>query len=223
MSALKLSFQFLFSVPFLVLILGALLFLPANSVSWVEGWVFIVLMIGYVGLTYLYFIIKDPSTLQNRSKLSTSGKDSFFLALFGIDFFLLLILPGFDYQYQWSQLPDPAKLIGFLGVCFSFIIIFFVMRENSFASKGVKIHEEQEVITTGPYAIVRHPMYVGFTIMSFFIPIALGSFISLLPAIFCPFFLAMRIRSEEELLKSQLAGYREYMEKVPYRLIPKIW
>ncbi|MFW9993677.1 MAG: methyltransferase family protein [Candidatus Odinarchaeota archaeon] len=212
-----------FAIPFVAIFIGALLFIPANTFEWLEGWLYVLLLVLYVLAVFIYFMIKDPSTLEKRSKLSGSTTDKIFLTLFGIDFFLLIILPGFDFQYSWSPLPFAVEAIGFLGLVLSYIIIFLVMRENSFASKGLVIHKDQEVISTGPYAVVRHPMYVGFTIMSFSIPLALGSLVSLLPALFAPFFLAFRILSEEEMLKKELPDYTEYMKKVPYRLIPKIW
>lgn len=224
MSVIKLLIQLILSIPFIIVFLGALLFIPANSLDWSEGWIFIFQLVAYIGFTYFYFIFKDPETLQKRGCLSSSSStDVIFLIAFGIDFLILLILPGFDYQYDWSQLPEILKWIGFLGLFLSYVIVFLVMRENSFASKGLMIHKEQEVITSGPYSVVRHPMYVGFIIMSFCIPLALGSLIAILPALLNPIFLARRIRNEEKMLITALSGYLEYMEKVPYRLIPKIW
>lgn len=189
-------------------------------------------------------MIKDPATLEKRGKISGSATDKIFLMLFSIAFLLILILPGLDFRYGWSPLSFTLEAvsfldlnfqyklsllilaiegIGFLGLTLSYIIIFLVMKINSFASKGVTIHEEHKVITTGLYAIIRHPMYVGFSLMSFSIPLALGSLVGLIPALVVPIFLALRIRNEEELLKAELPGYKEYMEKVRYRLIPKIW
>ncbi|MHA2296107.1 MAG: methyltransferase family protein [Candidatus Hodarchaeales archaeon] len=223
MSTVKLTIQMIFSIPFIVLFIGVLLFIPANTTNWLEGWLFNLSLALYVLVVFVYFMIKDPSTLERRSKLSGSTTDKIFLTFFGIDFLLIIVLPGFDYQFQWSPLPPLIVVLGFLGLILSYIIIFLVMRENSFASKGLTIHEGQEVITTGPYAIVRHPMYVGFTIMAICIPLALGSLVSLFPALLAPFFLAFRIRNEEEMLKKELQGYTEYMKKVRYRLIPKIW
>ncbi|MFX1254887.1 MAG: methyltransferase family protein [Promethearchaeota archaeon] len=244
MSTVKLFISMLFAIPFVALFLGVLIFIPANTIEWLEGWLYIIQIVLYVLIVFIYFMIKDPDTLLRRGKISGSATDKIFLTLFGIDFFLLLILPGFDFQYRWSPLQftiemvsflgfnfqykwspvvSAIEVIGFLGLTLSYIIVFLVMRINSFASKGVTIHDEQEVITTGPYAIVRHPMYVGFTLMSLSIPLALGSLISLVPALLVPFFIAFRIRYEEELLKEELKGYKEYMEKVRYRLIPKIW
>lgn len=103
------------------------------------------------------------------------------------------------------------------------LILFFVMRENSFASKGLRIHEDQKVITTGPYALVRHPMYMGGIIMSIGIPLTLGSLISLIPVLFVLFIYAVRIRKEEQMLLRDLKGYDEYRQKVKYKIIPKIW
>ena len=168
-------------------------------------------------------MIKDPSTLEKRSKLSSDKGDNLYITVIGILFLALLLLPTFDYRFNWSQLPFFVSWIGFTGLIISYLILSFVMRENSFASKGVMIHEGQKVIDTGPYALVRHPMYMGALIMCVSIPLTLSSLISIVPAIFIPFIFALRIRKEEELLLRELPGYDAYREKVKYKLFPKIW
>jgi protein-S-isoprenylcysteine O-methyltransferase Ste14 len=213
----------LFSIPFLVAFLGALLFLPAGNFYWINGWMLIASLVIYLIFNFIYFIIKDPSTLEKRSKLSTEKGDIIHIVLIGILFLALLLLPPLDYRLKWSQIPFFLSCIGLAGLLTSYMIIFFVMRENSFASKGLMIHENQEVITTGPYALVRHPMYISAIIMSISIPITLGSLIGLIPSIFVPFIFVVRIRKEEEMLLRGLKGYDEYRQKVKYKLIPKIW
>ena len=219
----KLIFINIFSIPFIIIVLGAMLFLPAGNFYWINGWMVIVSLVVYLLLNSIYFIIKDPSTLEKRSKLSTEKKDNFTIASIGIIFLALLFLPAFDYRFSWSQIPLFLSCIGLACLIISYLIMFFVMRENSFASKGLRIHEDQKVITTGLYSVVRHPLYMGGIIMSISIPLSLGSLIGLIPALLMPFIYAFRIRKEEQMLLRDLKGYDEYRQKVKYRLIPKIW
>jgi len=211
------------AIPFLILFMGALLFIPAGTVNWMEGWIYILILVVYYILMTFYFIIKDPATLKKRRKLSSSKMENTALIIFGFFFLLVMILPGFDYQFQWTQLPNIIKIFGFSGLVITYLLNFWVMKMNSFASKGLMTHEDQVVIMTGPYKHVRHPMYVSFILLAFSTPIALGSLVSLVLAPFIPFFLVFRIQNEEKMLKKELIGYIDYIKKVPYRLIPKIW
>ncbi|MFX0084696.1 MAG: methyltransferase family protein [Candidatus Hodarchaeota archaeon] len=223
MSNVIIFIQMILAIPFIFIFAGILLFIPAGVIDWVEGWIFILLLVVYYVTMTIYFIINDPSTLIKRKKLSASKFDNIFLVIFGILFFPLIVLPGFDYNYQWTQLPGLIKIIGFLGIVFSYLINFWVMKVNSYASKGLIMHKNHLVITIGPYGIVRHPMYVSFILLAFSTPIALGSLISLILAVPIPFLLAFRIHYEEKMLKKELIEYLEYTKEVPYRLIPKIW
>lgn len=211
------------SVPFIIIFLSVLLFIPAGDLCWVNGWILIASLVVYLLFTSIYFMIKDPSTLEKRSKLSSEKGDNIIISLIGILFLILIILPALDYRFGWSQIPFFVSCIGLTSLLISYLIIFLVMRENSFASKGLVIHEEQKVITTGLYSLIRHPLYTGGVIMSIAIPITLGSLISLIPAAFLPFIYAFRIKKEEQMLIENLAGYDEYKEKVKYRLFPGIW
>lgn len=211
------------SIPFIIVFFCALLFLPAGSLFWINSWMFIASLVMYLLFNSIYFIIKDPSTLEKRSKLSTEKGDNFSIALIGIFFLVLLLLPAFDYRFSWSQIPFFLSCIGLASLIISYLILFFVIRENSFASKGLRTHEGQKVITTGTYTLVRHPLYMSGIIMSISIPLTLGSLMGLIPVLFLPFIYAVRIRKEEQMLLRDLKGYDEYRQKVKYRLIPKIW
>ncbi len=223
MNRIRLFLYLILSIPFMILLMGLLLFLPAGNLYWLNGWIFIASLIFYLLLTFIYFVIKDPSTLAKRSKLSTKAGDSIFFIIISLIFLSLILLPAFDYRFGWSQIPFFISWIGIAGLIVSYLILFLVMRENSFASKGLMIHENQTVIDTGPYSQVRHPMYMASIIMSFSIPLTLGSLIGIIPAISVPFIIAFRIRKEEEMLLTELEGYNSYLKKVKYRLIPKIW
>jgi protein-S-isoprenylcysteine O-methyltransferase Ste14 len=223
MKRLKLIIAFILSIPFLIVFLGVLLFLPAGNFYWINGWMLIASLVIYLLFNFIYFFIKDPSTLEKRSKILTEKGDIIYLTLIGILFLALLLLPTVDFRFNWSQLPFFLSFIGLAGLIISYLILFIVMRENSFASKGLMIHKNQQVITTGPYALIRHPMYLGAIIMSISIPLTLGSLIGLIPATFVPFIFALRIRNEEKMLLRELTGYDEYQQKVKYKLFPKIW
>ena len=223
MSSVKLVLQVVLSIPLVLVFAGLLLFIPAGSIEWLEGWVYLFLLLIFILSYYSYFMIKNPSTLETREKLSSSFADRISLLIIGVLFVSMLIIPALDYQFQWSQLPPIIKLIGNLGLLLSYIIIFLVMKENPFASKGLTIHEDQTIISTGPYAVVRHPMYTSLSIMFLSIPLALGSLITLLLGIISIFILITRISNEEKMLLKEFKEYDEYIKKVHYRLIPRIW
>ncbi|NIS45639.1 MAG: isoprenylcysteine carboxylmethyltransferase family protein [candidate division Zixibacteria bacterium] len=223
MTTARLVFSLIFSIIFIVIFLGAVLLLPAGNLYWMNGWIFIGSMVGYLLLIFIYFGIKDPATLERRSKLSQEEGDALHLTILGILFTVMFLIPPFDYRFGWSQLPDFLAWVGLVLLIISYLIIFFVMRENSYASKGLRIHEGQKVIDSGPYSIIRHPMYAGFSLMCISIPLTLGSLLAFIPALLFPLILAPRIKREEAMLMRELEGYKEYKEQVQYRMLPGIW
>ena len=134
-----------------------------------------------------------------------------------------LIIPGLDKRFGWSQVPIHITLLACAVILLGYLIIFFVFRQNSYASRIIEVDEEQEVISTGMYSLVRHPMYVGVLIMYIPTPVALGSYWGLIPFALLPLSLALRILNEEKVLKENLNGYTEYCKRIRYRLIPYIW
>jgi len=138
-------------------------------------------------------------------------------------FILAFLLPGFDKRFGWSQLPGWLVIFSDVMILVGYSIFFLVMRENSYASRTVEIQEGQKVISSGPYAIVRHPMYVGVLLLYLFSPLALGSWVALIPMLGIVTFIIIRIIDEEKALLQGLEGYSEYTQKVRYRLIPGVW
>jgi protein-S-isoprenylcysteine O-methyltransferase Ste14 len=206
------------------IIYGILFFVPAGTIDWYEAWVFLIITFCYVLLVVFYFWKKDPTILQSRSKVKPEkGFDTVFLLLAGIAFFSMFLITAFNVRFDGPRVPIELELLAYVAVIISFVILFFVMRENAYASKSIRVEEGQKVITTGLYAYIRHPMYSGFLIMTLAFPIALGSFLALPPAIIVVFLMAIRAYYEEKTLIKELEGYKEYMEKVRYRLVPKIW
>jgi protein-S-isoprenylcysteine O-methyltransferase Ste14 len=218
-------------VPILFTVMALFLFAPSNDFTWLEGWLFIIIFLGYIFLYMLYYLIKDPDTLVKRGKYITddpntkSFPDKTSLALLSLLFLFVLLFPGIDHGFTISPIiiPPEIEFIGFIGVIFSLIFITYVNQVNRYASKGLVIHKDHELITAGPYQHIRHPMYTGFIVMMIGMPIALGSFIAVIGACFFPLILVFRIRIEEKMLIDHLPGYKDYMEQVRYRLIPRIY
>lgn len=182
-------------------------------------------MVGILCLDAFYcdlFSKKSPELLSRRMQYKekeTTRKPPAFLNLY----FLCYVIPGLDFRFHWSTVPVwlviAANAIVFLG----YIFIILVFKENSYASTVIQVEKEQRVITTGPYAIVRHPMYLGLVLMILFTPLALGSYWAIIPALLCIPMNVFRIIGEEEVLLRDLTGYKDYCLKTRYRLIPLVW
>lgn len=212
---------------FLVLAMAALLFIPARTLDYWQAWTFLVVYFGCSLAITLYLMVRDRRLLQRRmsggptAEREPSQKIIMFFTSLG--FIGLLIIPALDHRFVWSLVPWYVVLGGDVLVAFGFISIFFVLRENTFSSATIEIAPGQKVISTGPYAVVRHPMYAGAFIMLIGMPIALGSwwgllvFVVMMPALF------WRLLDEEKFLSRNLPGYTEYQHKVRFRLIPLVW
>ncbi|MBA7575166.1 hypothetical protein ES708_16987 [subsurface metagenome] len=155
---------------------------------------------------------------KNFSK--PAGSDKYILPVLGVMFVLVFIIPSFNYRYDWSTVPIYVEVLGFLILIFSFYLLFRAMLENPHASKVLDIRQGQKLIDTGLYAHVRHPLYSGYSFMFIGIPLGLGSWYALIPAILCIVILLVRCKFEEQMLVEGLEGYEDYMKRVKYRLIP---
>jgi protein-S-isoprenylcysteine O-methyltransferase Ste14 len=201
-----------------------MLFIPAGSLHYWQAWVWLGVL--FVPLIFVvnYFLKRDPKFLERRMRLREKEAPQKKIQLIsGTLFFLGFLIPGLDYRFGWSSVPVPLVLAADVMVFLGYLFIFLVFRENSYASRIVEVEAGQRVITSGPYALVRHPMYLGFTVMFLATPPALGSLWALPVFLLLPVFLAFRIRNEEEVLARDLPGYAEYRQKVRYRLIPLVW
>ncbi len=220
-------FVYLLTVPLATFFVGIILFLLAGTIIWLEAWIYLAIFFAFMLSMILYFGIKSPETLLTRGKAMPKEKwDKILTPLYSISFMLLFIIPPFDaIRFQWFPIPFWIEIIGAFGTAISFLIILLVMKENAFASKAVIIHEDKghEVITTGPYKIIRHPMYAGFFIMAISTPICLGSLFTLIPAVISIGLISIRIHYEDKLLHEKLKGYKEYAQKTKYKIIPGIW
>lgn len=222
-SKTKLPKQKTFIVPIILMILiWLILFIPAGSFKYRAGWIF---WSGFTLITFfisVYFSKKDPALLTRRMKREDEEISKKAPAIFKL-YYLGFILPGLDFRFHWSKIDLWIVVISNIVAFAGYIFIFFVFKENSYASTAIQIENEQNVITSGPYSIVRHPMYLGMVIMSLFIPVALGSFWAIIPMLFIIPIIVFRIEVEEEMLLKNLKGYKEYCLKTRYRLIPFIW
>ena len=211
----------------LVLILAVLLFLPALSLNYWQAWVFLAVYFSASILIILYLLISDRQLLERRMRggpLAEKEVTQKIVMLFAsIGFVALLVVPALDRRFGWSQMPTGVVIAGDALVALGWFAIYRVFRENSFTSATIELAQGQRVISSGPYALVRHPMYTGALAMLVGIPIALGSWWGLVAFGLMMFALIWRIFDEERFLVRNLTGYAAYREKVRYRLIPYLW
>ncbi len=224
---LSISKQAILGLAFLAIVVWLVIFIPAGKLSYWQGWLYWIVFFSSVTAISIYFIKKDPNLISSRVKVGPTAETKLsqkisqaFAAVF---FVLVLLIPPLDFRYGWSRVPIPLVPAADAFVAIGFLIIFLVFRQNTFASAIIEVKAEQEVISTGVYGVVRHPMYSGALLLLFFTPLALGSYWGLLA--FVPLFavICFRLIDEEKTLSQSLKGYDQYSEKTRYRLIPYIW
>jgi protein-S-isoprenylcysteine O-methyltransferase Ste14 len=201
-----------------------LFFLPAGTFAYWEAWLYLAILLIPMMFVFSYLIKNDPELLERRMRMREKVSEQKLIIKFSyLVFLVIFLLPGFDRRWEWSQVPVAVVLAAGLVVLFGYGIFFLVMRENRYASRIIEVEQEQTVISTGPYAIVRHPMYLGALLMYLASPLALGSYWALIPALLTIPILVARILNEEKVLARELTGYREYMQTTRFHLIPGIW
>ena len=210
---------------FSVTLLASMFCIPAGTLWYWEAWTLIGTLVLPATGVFVYLLKKDPELLARRLKTKEKEKEQKSLMKYSVWFFFLaFLLPGFDKRFGWSEVPWWLALFADVLVFLGYLLFFYVIRENRYASRVVEVEKEQTVIDTGPYSIVRHPMYVSNLLIYSLAPLALGSFWAVpVAAGGILFILARRIRNEEDVLMRDLSGYREYMARTRYRLIPGIW
>ena len=211
----------------LAVVMGLLLFVPAWTIHYWQAWVYLLIFTGASLLTTLYLMKKDPALLERRMRGGPTAEkritQKLIMICTSIGFIALLVVPALDHRSGWSAMPLSVVVVGDVLVTIGFYFIFRVYKENTFTSATIEVAEDQKVISTGPYAIVRHPMYASALLYLLGTPLALGSFWGLLPFVAMMPFLIWRLYDEESFLAGNLSGYREYQKKVRYRLLPRIW
>lgn len=212
-----------------VVITALPLFLAAGTVLWPAGWIYLILLYGWLLIGILLLLKYNPGLLAERINISPPNQkawDKVFVLLLNVFFFAWVVLMPFDaVRFHWSQMPLWLQVVGGIALVVSFVLMSLTFRENSYLSATVRVQEErgQTVISTGPYHLVRHPMYAGGLFMFLGTPLLLGSWYGLL--LFVLFLPALLVRTvlEERMLRQELAGYEDYIKQVKYRLVPYIW
>jgi protein-S-isoprenylcysteine O-methyltransferase Ste14 len=210
-----------------IVMLGLFLFVPAGTLYFWQAWVYsIVFFVSSATITF-YIWKNDPALLERRSEIGVveekENKQKIIQGFAYIGFILILVIPALDHRLGWSNVPFFIVILGNILVIAGLYLYFLVLKENTFASATIEITNDQKVISTGPYSLVRHPMYLGALIMLFGTPIALGSWWGLIVVVLYVFALVTRLLDEEKFLSKNLQGYDEYRQIVRYRLIPLLW
>lgn len=200
------------------------LLIPAGTLYWAEAWIMVGIITTYALVTMIYLSRHNPEMIKKRMSYKfEKGWDKIVIILMTLFFIPLYLIPGFDAGYGWSSVPFLLEAVGFVGVSFSLVVVFLVMKENAYLFRTVKVVEGQKLVTTGPYSFVRHPMYAAFMILFFYFPLALGSYYALIPGTLLAFLLIIRTHLEDKTLHKELKGYIEYAQKTRYRLLPYVW
>jgi len=206
------------------IVLGLLILVPAGTFNFWQVYVYIGILVIPMIFVLFYFLKNDPLFLERRTRAKEKEKAQKIIQIvFSLIFLSGFVIPGLDKRFGWSDIPINIVLITDIIILLGYLLIFFVFRQNSYASRVVEVDKSQKVITTGLYSIVRHPMYLGVLIMYIPTPVALGSYWGLIPMATIPLAIVFRILNEEKVLSNDLPGYKEYCQKTRYRLIPLIW
>lgn len=207
--------------------MALLLFLPAWSLHYWQGWLFLICFCAACAVTTIYFLRTDPKLVERRMAVGpaaeTEPTQKRIMAITSVCFLLLILVPALDYRWHWSRVPAWLAIAGDLGVLTGFYLVALVLRQNSFAAATIRVEADQKLVTTGAYAIVRHPMYAAALPMFVFTPLALGSYWGLLVALAMIPALMWRLLDEENYLVRNLPGYDAYRQQTRYRLIPLFW
>ncbi len=221
---IKLFLQAIIKYIFGVLIIGALLFIPANSFKYWNGWLFMGLLFVPMFIAGIIMMILNPKLLKRRLNAKEKESEQKEVLLFSAIMFISgVIIAGLNYRYNWIELPNIIIIISSIIFIISYILYAEVLRENTYLSRTIKVQKNQKIVDTGLYGIVRHPMYSITLILFLTMPLILGSIISFIIFLIYPFIISKRIKNEEEVLERELKEYKEYKKKVKYRLIPFVW
>lgn len=208
----------------LPVLIGLLILIPSGTFSYWQAYLYLAVILIPMMFVILFFIKNDPHFLERRIRTIEKEKQQKIIQLtFSFFFFSGYIISGFDRRFGWSDIPTNIVVCADIAVLMGYILVFFVFKQNSYASRIVEVEKNQKVITDGLYSYVRHPMYLGIIIMYIPTPIALGSYWGMIPMATVPVALVFRILNEEKVLCNELDGYKEYCQKTRYRLIPFIW
>lgn len=220
----KLFFKAILKFLLGVVLVGLLIFLPAGSLAYLNGWLLMGILFVPMFLGGIVMMFKNPQLLVKRLNAKEERKEqSIVIKLSGLMFIIGFVIAGLGFRFNWYLLPKGAVIASAAVFLVAYLLYAEVLRENTYLSRTIEVQENQKVIDTGLYGIVRHPMYSVTLLLFLSMPLILGSIYALLVFLAYPFIIAKRIKDEEKLLEKELDGYSEYKKKVKYRLIPFIW
>ena len=220
----KLFFQALSKFLIGLVIICMLLFIPAGTLDYPNGWLFIALLFIPMFFAGIIMLFKSPDLLRKRLNAKESEDEQKTVILVsGIMFLLAFILSGLNFRFGWFKLPTIVIIIASIVFLLAYIMYAEVLRENEYLSRTVEVSENQKVVDSGLYGIVRHPMYTSTIFLFLSMPLVLDSIFSFIVMLVYPIIIIFRIRNEEKVLENELVGYKEYKEKIKYKLIPYLW
>ncbi len=220
----KLFFQALIKFISGIVLVGVLVFLPAGTFDYFNGWLFMGVLFVPIFIAGIVMIFKNPELLEKRlNAKEKEDEQSLVVKLSGLMFLAGFVVAGLDFRFEWFQMPVAVVVCAAVLFLLSYVLYAEVMRENTYLSRTIEVQENQKVVDTGLYSVVRHPMYFATILMFLAIPLVLGSLFAFIVFLAYPFIVAKRIKNEEKVLEKELEGYSEYKKRVRYRLIPFIW
>ncbi|MGH3580533.1 MAG: methyltransferase family protein [Mycobacterium sp.] len=224
---MKLMAQAVVSAFFGLVFFGVLLFLPAGTLNYWQAWVFIAVFMATTLVPNVYLAVKNPATLARRMKggptAETRPLQKIIITATFASVVVLTVVSALDHRFGWSHVPTAMIIVGNVMVVVGLVLAQAVVLQNNFAGASIRVEDEQPLVSTGLYGVVRHPMYAGALIMMFGTPLALDSYWGLLVTALAVPILVLRIQDEESLLRTELAGYADYIRAVPYRVVPYVW
>ena len=220
----KLFFEAIIKILLGIIIIGLLIFFPAGTINYWNGWLLMGLLFIPMFIAGIVMMIKSPELLKKRLNLKEKqGKQKQVVLLSALMFIAGFIVAGFNFRYGWIVFPNIVIIISSIIFVLSYIVYAEVLRENKYLFRTIEVQENQKVIDSGLYGIVRHPMYMSTIFLFLSMPLILGSIYSFVIFLIYPIIIAKRIKNEEEVLEKELEGYAEYKNKVKYKMIPFIW
>lgn len=212
----------------IIVVFLAILFIPAGRLNWLEGWLFFCAYMISMSALVFWGYRTNPELMRERAEPGENVKtwDRIILGIYTVLLIVMLVLAGLDSgRYNWSSPPLFVYVLGWLGLLFSLILIWWTFASNPYLSEQVRIQDDRghEVVSDGPYRYVRHPMYIGIIVTVLCVPLVLGSFLALIPAVLIVVLFVIRTALEDRTLQEELEGYRAYARRVKYRLVPYIW
>lgn len=209
----------------LIIVFFALPFVCAGTIYWPEAWIMVLIYLAWALPVMTWMAKNNPKLLEQRMDVTrrTQEWDRLVLVLGLVCYFGFFLIPGLDYRFGWSEMPVYLEIAGFVGMILAFSAMFLVMRENTYLSRAVEVQEGQKVITTGPYKYVRHPLYAALLVYFVSVPVSLGSYYGIIPALGMIALMLVRTSKEDKFLHENLSGYKEYAQKTRYKLVPGVW